>query len=69
MPINTDNTHRVYVTLTREEYERVLQRVSEVKKALQEKFDDPEWKELISKGAAAGLALSNFTHSFCEILE
>ena len=29
-------------------------------------FDDPEWKELMSKG---GLKPANFTHSFCEILE
>ena len=33
MPINTKTSHRVYVTLTLEEYKLVLQRVSEVKKA------------------------------------
>ena len=32
MPINTKISHRVYVTLTLEEYNQVLQRVSEVKK-------------------------------------
>ena len=33
MAINTETHHRVQVTLTVEEYNQVLQRVSEVKKA------------------------------------
>ena len=40
--------------------------VEAMKKARAEKFNDPEWKELMSKG---GLKPANFTHSFCEILE
>ena len=33
MPINTKASHRISVTLTLDEYNQVLQRVSEVKKA------------------------------------
>ena len=47
MPINTKVSHRVQVTLTIEEYNQILQRVSEVKKA--------GYKSSVSKYAAMAI--------------
>ena len=40
-----------------------------MKKCREEKFADPEWKEIMKAGPGAGVELVEFTHCFCEVIK